>query len=181
MPLNGKKARLSQSRIPRQRWIYVSIAPREGTQLLLRRELAETWILSGFPPFRRWRHQRIARFSCAKCLTPESEPWRRWCRSISVPLPRLRGQLPVAPPRGRSRELEMPARRSQTRSGWRQRQFSRPLPNASQLCEMGLHGFHLDAMLGVCCIRKVRETPTTRRVPASRRKWQSRAWPSRQE
>ena len=34
---------------------------------------------------------------------------------------------------------------------------------------MGLHGFHLDAMLRACCIRKVRETPTTRRVPASGR------------
>jgi len=35
---------------------------------------------------------------------------------------------------------------------------------------MGLHGFHLDVMLGACRIRKVRENPTTRHVPASRRK-----------
>ena len=41
------------------------------------------------------------------------------------------------------------------------------LLNALQLCDMGLHRFHLDVMLSACGIRKVRETGTTRYVPAS--------------
>lgn len=43
-------------------------------------------------------------------------------------------------------------------------------PHISQLCEMGLYGFLLDVIMGVCCIRKVRKIPTTRYVPASGRK-----------
>jgi hypothetical protein len=35
-------------------------------------------------------------------------------------------------------------------------------PHISQVCEMGLHGFHLDVMIGACCIRKVRRNPATR-------------------
>jgi hypothetical protein len=42
---------------------------------------------------------------------------------------------------------------------------------------MGLHGFHFDIKMGECCIRKARKNPATRYVPASRRKWRSRAWP----
>ena len=180
MPLNGKKARLSQSRIPRQRCIYVSIAHGRVRNCSFAANSLRPGYLVAFRLSAAGVISELQGFLC-QMFNSGVRTLAAMVPLISVPLPRLRGQLPVAPPRGRSRELEKPARRSQTRSGWRQRQFSRPLPNASQLCEMGLHGFHLDAMLGVCCIRKVRETPTTRRVPASRRKWQSRAWPSRQE
>jgi hypothetical protein len=59
--------------------------------------------------------------------------------------------------------------------------FWKIMPNASQLFEMGLHGVQVDAMLTACCARKVRKYSTTRRMPASRRSWQSRVRPSRQK
>ena len=47
-----------------------------------------------------------------------------------------------------------------------------------KLCEMELCGFHPDAMMGACCVRKVTKSPSARYFPASGRKWQNLAWPS---
>ena len=51
----------------------------------------------------------------------------------------------------------------------------------SRLCEMGQHGLHLDAMMGTCRIRKPSKNPEPQYLPASGRKWRSRAWPDPQE
>jgi hypothetical protein len=47
-------------------------------------------------------------------------------------------------------------------------------------CAKRLYGFHFDVILGACGIRKLIKNSTIRHTPASRRKWQSRAWPSLQ-
>src|ERR1700737_3613086 len=54
-------------------------------------------------------------------------------------------------------------------------------PPNSQLSEMGLHYFDLDVMIRLCGVRNVRKNPATLRMPASRKKWRSRAGPSLQE
>src|ERR1700730_2387098 len=46
----------------------------------------------------------------------------------------------------------------------------------SQLCEMGLRGFHLDVMLDACFTRNLRKNTVTQHTTASRRKWRSHAW-----
>src|ERR1039458_4305736 len=49
-----------------------------------------------------------------------------------------------------------------------------------QLCEMRLRNSRLDAMLRLCCTKNERKKLAAPYVPASRRKWRSRAWPGRQ-
>jgi len=64
------------------------------------------------------------------------------------------------------------------------RLIKRNLPETPQVCEMGLYGSHRAARMGACCIRKPRKRArnlATRYVPASRKRWRHRAWPSPQE
>jgi phage/plasmid-associated DNA primase len=48
-----------------------------------------------------------------------------------------------------------------------------------QVCEMELHRVHLDISMDACWIRKQEKNPANRHLPASGKKWRSRAWLSK--
>jgi hypothetical protein len=117
-----------------------------------------------------------AEFNCLEIMRVASEVSKRFLgvhymtvsaqsRHIQEGAPQSRAKdLPL---RDRAPSLLIETRHSRLEAHVQSASFSRdyceplgqvispPLLNASQLCEMGLRGFHLDAMLGACCIRKV--------------------------